>query len=265
MTEPESQADNPVGTNPSEETSMPPQDAIAKSIEQRRAEIEKLAEDLLAWYKKRAGTMRFWAKFWRRLAVGLVVIGSALPLVVGTGIFGTDLGKVGHLGNWGYLFLALAAGALLVDKAMGHSSGWMRYTTTGFRIEEMKGRFINRYTMLCLKAESPGEGLNTALLELIDRFHTELWNEVQSETHIWMIEYRDSLAMLERRVQSREEGLSSKPATDGRHPSVQNGSPEKPAAAKGKDVRGDSQNSVPNPPKTTKAPPLQDGTPSPNA
>lgn len=57
------------------------------------------------------------------------------------------------LGHFGYIFLALAAGCVAMDKFFGFSSNWMRFMTTSLALQRHLAEFEMDWNILWLEIQ----------------------------------------------------------------------------------------------------------------
>src|SRR5690606_33827087 len=104
------------------------------------------------------------------------------------------------VGQLGYLFLALAAACVGVDRFFGFSRGWMRYITAALVLERLLSEFRLEWAMMRAKfgGRSPSPEQVQLMLQSIKEFLLRVDGEVEKETQEWIAEFQSSLAEIER-------------------------------------------------------------------
>jgi hypothetical protein len=160
----------------------------------------------IAWYEKKKKPNRILSQLIRFLSVLLAGIGALCPLIDATKIY-----EAFNFSQWGYVFLALAAGIAGFDYYFGCSSGWMRKIVTQVSLERVLKEF--RYDWAILEATSFGNGErdnSVAFLKLSKEFTTRTENLVKQETDAWVAEFRTNISNLEKvlktEIDARKQG-----------------------------------------------------------
>lgn len=131
----------------------------------------------------------------RLWAIILLTLGSLCPLVAATklGSF-TD-----HLGAWGYVLIALAAGIFGLDRFYGISSTWTRDTSTWLAIRKTLVGFQHDWVLsLTQHPDSWPERL-----ELLKQFRQNIETAVVQECAAWAVDEERRLATLQNSLANR--------------------------------------------------------------
>jgi hypothetical protein len=111
----------------------------------------------------------------------------------------------------GYVFLALAAACVGLDRFFGFSSGWMRYIMTALMLEKSLSEFRMEWAMIVAKlgGGSPTPEQVQSMLQRIKEFVAYVDGTVEDETRDWVSEFKTSIADVERTV--KEVGAAARP------------------------------------------------------
>jgi len=172
-----------------------PSDA-AKSITLLYKWTVKTAESRIAWYDRSRKPKKAGSQWLRVFSILFAAIGALCPLVDATKIVSDKI----LLGQWGYVFIALAAAIVGYDKYFGLSTGWMRYIVTQLSLEKTLKEF--QYDWIFLNAQQAN---TSALLGRIKEFSLQVENLVRHETDAWVLEFQSSVAELERVLKTEVE------------------------------------------------------------
>lgn len=162
------------------------------------------ASDAIGWYAKNRKPKKFSASIIRFSAVILFSLAGLAPVLAGAGV--TDIGGV-KLINSGYVFAAVAAALIGLDKFFGLSSGWIRYITTELSIEKSLGEFEMDWVIAnaCLDQDQEEKNCPGKRLQLLKGFMAKVDGLIEDETMQWASEFQGALAMLEKSIaKSRE-------------------------------------------------------------
>jgi SMODS and SLOG-associating 2TM effector domain 2 len=106
---------------------------------------------------------------------------------------------------WASVALAIAVALVALDRFFGFSSAWARYMSTGQAISAAVNQF--RFDWQKSSCQLPATGLTQdsidRLLDLAKTLATKTDNLIQSETSLWMKEFREALTEIERSVESQ--------------------------------------------------------------
>lgn len=167
-----------------------------------RTARDKALENVQWYMAKRAGRRRA-AQLLRFLAAVLAAGGVLIPVVA------LVLPQVPS--PLGYVLLVASGACLLVNRALGVSSGWLRYMTTAFEITTRLDQFQLEWTQAQAKLAGrvPAQGEIMELLDKIGGFIGELDRIVEDETRTWAAQFLEDLSALESVVQAKVHTLQA--------------------------------------------------------
>jgi hypothetical protein len=184
------------------------------------------SKDSIGWYVRKKQWPSRMSRFFRALAIALIVIGGICPILQSTipvakgqtasGLFGIAFN------NWGYLLLALGAASVLADRFGGFSTAWMRYITTHLKLDGLLQRFQLDWHIASLEidlSENPKDPARlTALLEKLSTFAQESSALVNQETEAWVVEFQNQLAVLQKATEKEKEKPPQQPQQQQQQP-----------------------------------------------
>jgi len=133
MQQPQSPVNIPSPTLPSLDWSP---DARANSLDALYTYVENQIYDALRWYYTKKASQSRWSKGLRVAAICLTTFGGVSPLVA-TAFPASAAQLSAAIDHLGYVLLALAGGAVALDRFFGYSSSWMRYVATCNRLNRL--------------------------------------------------------------------------------------------------------------------------------
>lgn len=173
-----------------------------KPAESLRAIYDQTVTDIrrqISWYTENSRKKKRLAQSTRWFALITLGLGSVLPVVFD--VLRT-LGVAEIPGTFASLVLAAGTGALVLDRQMGFSSGWMRFISTELFLKSRLSAF--NYEILIEKvrgAQSNGNEITPEQAESFIRqcanFRAEIWTITNDETRLWMEEFQSSLRSLD--------------------------------------------------------------------
>ncbi|MBV8094537.1 MAG: SLATT domain-containing protein [Acetobacteraceae bacterium] len=164
----------------------------AGSIEQLIDHASSEAEQVIGWYLRKVGKKRFGARALRLFAILATTAAALIPLIaqIYTGAFAPA---------WASVVLVLAAAAVVLDRFLGFSSGWMRFLVTELQIREALHRFHLRVETK--RAACSDTGFETAdvqeVIAICLDFVLALDHILRDETSHWATEFRAVLREME--------------------------------------------------------------------
>ncbi|HEX6289964.1 MAG TPA: SLATT domain-containing protein [Herpetosiphonaceae bacterium] len=166
----------------------------------------KNGQDQIRWYQEKKRSKRRGSLWIRALSILFVAIGGLCPLIDATDLFADSTTWLSgtSLGQWGYVFLALAAALIGYDRYFGLSTAWMRFIVTQLSIERALKEF--RYDWLILLVQQDSTEMNIpVLLQRAKDFTLQVENLVRQETDSWVLEFQSNIAQLEKVLKTEAE------------------------------------------------------------
>lgn len=145
-------------------------------------ERAKLLKD---WYDRKASERGRESRLLRIFSVILVVLGGLCPLL-------PESMEAEFMQPYGYLLLAIAAGFVVIDRAFGVSTSWMRYRMAHMRIDREQSLFQLSVDTSLARMNSPNsnrEVLVRGVIETTREFLTKIEDLVVEETEAWLLEF----------------------------------------------------------------------------
>lgn len=189
------------------------------SINELYRYAEANAQNAIGWYLYNKKSKSWWSRRLRLFSIFLATLGGLAPVVLSIGWLSFDTGEqqqwgssaAAIVGQLGYLWLALAAGCIAIDKFFGFSSGWMRYMKTAQSLMNSLSEFRLDWAMMVsqLGEKSPTNDQVQLMIQKLKEFILAVDALVEQETLAWIAEFQTSLSEIERTVKTQEE--ASKP------------------------------------------------------
>jgi hypothetical protein len=178
--------------------------------------VQKKVSDLADWYVAKKKRPAFMSRVLRRVAIIGTLLGGLCPVLEGT-VPALDNVKNFSLNDAGYVFLAIAAAAVLGDRYAGFSTAWMRYAKTHLQLDGMLYRFHMEWVIACAQYDLDAEAQKDAakLIALVDKlrvFTTDVSAVVDAETQAWIVEFQNQLAMLQKATEKNAQAEAAKNA-----------------------------------------------------
>jgi hypothetical protein len=152
--------------------------------------VEGEAIRAAAWYINEKKSKARWSRTLRILAILFATAGAGLPFIA------ANNGVVDF--EWGYVLLALAAGAVAMDRYFGFSTAWMRYITAEQAIQRrlQELQFAWASTQIARGNRVPSAHEVAAELEKLAAVAAALGDEVRTETMAWAEEFQTNIGEL---------------------------------------------------------------------
>jgi len=151
--------------------------------------VENEAVRAVEWYLAEKRFKAFCSRALRVVAIVAATAGAALPFVVRDGSTGFE---------WGYFSLAVAAGAMAMDRFFGFSTAWMRYITAELAIQERLQQL--RFTWARTQLDHAGRPLTAdetrEALAVLSDAAASIAKELRSETLSWAEEFQANVSEL---------------------------------------------------------------------
>jgi len=148
------------------------------------------------WYIEKTGALKFFSRFIRAFSILLSALGTLCPLIDSLKL--EDLKDI-SLGQYGYIFFAVAAGLFLFDKFFGISTNWMRFIATHAALDKKIDEFQYDWLITINQlpdSASPGSKA-AALLGKLKDFCNQIDDLVIDETNAWITEFQSNLTKLD--------------------------------------------------------------------
>jgi hypothetical protein len=217
-------------TSPAQDEGKPDPDSakpdhLDAAIDELCTGVRKKAADAIDYYRAVKKWKKHGARAIRLLAILLGSAAGLIPILGATGFIETippvaqvppesaastsDQGLFSGVqtGQLGYLFAALAAALVTMDKLFGLSSSWTRYITAELNIQRALDRFEIDWVMASagLLGDDTGKSEPAERLQLLKGFSMEISQIIENETQLWVSEFQSALATLEKVARERQE------------------------------------------------------------
>ena len=175
--------------------------------------VQKKVEETAGWYVAKKVGPSVTSRTLRGAAILLSVLGGLCPILqsaLGDKIANNFLRSGISLNNWGYILLALAGAAILIDKYAGFSTSWMRFIGTHLKLDSKLHQFQIDWVIACAQYDlDPNKTPEKlfALLERLRRFVAECSSLVEEETQLWMSEFQSQLAMMQKATEKEQKAI----------------------------------------------------------
>lgn len=173
------------------------------SIKKLYAFTDELALENIGWYGNHAVGNRRAALVLRSLAIFFGGTGAIVQIL---GMVGNGTVDPSSLTN-SYALFALAGVCVMIDRWLGVSSAWMRYTLTKATLERDLTEFRMAWPIEAAKLNSGGP-IESAQQFLRDAA-VRIQEEVREESEIWSKEYQSALAEIGKAVKVQAEATKS--------------------------------------------------------
>jgi len=178
--------------------------ALSGATDQREQSLEYLfngattmAESKMRWYLSKKRAKKRASLILRAAAIMLASGGGLCPLLQGT-IADIDFKSLG------YLLLAAAAAMAVFDRLFGLSSSWMRFMQAAQSIERELDLFRLQWALQSVtQTAGSSDAYMHHRLALLKDFVEDVHQIVQSETDLWLDEFRSNLTHMERAINSK--------------------------------------------------------------
>jgi len=157
------------------------------------------AAEAVSYYRRIKRPKKWWAIRLRVLSLVFAGISGILPLL--SQIYADPQGRPVIAPAWASVSLALAAGAVAIDRYFGFSSAWMRFMASELKISRALDRFELDWeaTRAGMRVDGGGDTAQV-LMDRARRFVGDVADIVGAETAQWMSEFRETLRQLDERT-----------------------------------------------------------------
>jgi hypothetical protein len=176
-------------------------DLTSMNLEDIYNRAEQMATDAIAQYTEKKEQKATWSRRLRAIGLTLATAGWAVPIVA------LATRRTG-LGNFGYLLLALAAGAVAYDRFYGCSTAWRRYLTTAIALRASLAEFQIAWAkqQAAIGAHQPDGLAIQGSIDLAQSFVKNAYDLIRAEADDWQTDFHAQNAELERRLSQQEPG-----------------------------------------------------------
>lgn len=185
---------------------------IDNSLTILRRYVESEAQRQIDWYFRKMKVKSKVSTALRFVAIALFVLGGLAPIL--KAILAPDILKKlpFDFGETGYLLIGIAAGCVALDRFFGYSTGWIRYITTALAIEKSLDEFRMEWARHTakLRGELPNEIQLDELLLTCETFSLAIRSQVAQETKVWVVEFENNLAQLEKDLHARADEVRTR-------------------------------------------------------
>jgi len=177
----------------------PPEDALKQLYEDTQAD----SKTRRTWYWTSIKTKRWTSLSVRFLAVLLLLVGTALPLLAG---LSNDAATRLTCTQIAVTLLATAGLLQVADKVFGWSTGWMRYINTVTAMESATNAFDIEWSKYLISKSAALEPSDVqALFAISEGLERELIKLQTEETKNWITEFNAGLSLLDSVIKAQRE------------------------------------------------------------
>jgi hypothetical protein len=179
-------------------------DDVVGSLEELYGYVRGKADKAIDWYLKSKGPKKRRAIWLRAIAIVLVCIAGAIPI-----ISQMDMADGDQIVAPGWASLALILAGMLVglDRLLGYSSAWIRYISTELRLQGLVDEFQIewQFEKSKWKDAGPDEKQIQLLFEKAEKFVKDVNELIIEETNVWVAEFQSALKKLDELAKMRGE------------------------------------------------------------
>lgn len=171
----------------------------AESLGKLKAYVTRHAANAVEYYQFAKRPKKRWA-IWLRMSA-LLFAGAAGLIPILSQLFVDEQGGLYIQPAWASVALALAAGALAIDRFFGFSSGWMRFMGTELKVRRALDDFELEWeaSRVGWSEHSPSAEQVQDMIGRATRFAGAVADIVRDETEQWMSEFREAIRQLDER------------------------------------------------------------------
>jgi hypothetical protein len=180
-------------------------EAMDASLTKCKDYVVTRAMDAIAYYQYAKRPKKRWA-IWLRMGA-LLFAGAAGILPILSQIVTDASGDSYIAPAWASVFLALAAGAVAIDRFFGFSSAWMRFMASELRLRRALDDFELEWsaTRAGWGGEAPDATRAQEMLGRARTFLAQVADIVKEETDQWLTEFNENIRQLDERAAARRE------------------------------------------------------------
>jgi hypothetical protein len=166
-------------------------------------DVQASSSQKRGWYWNSIKKKRIASTCSRGVALTLLVLGTALPLLAG---LSNDPGIQLYCTQLGVTLLAIAGLIQIADSAFGWSSGWMRYITTVTAMEGAGTDFELTWNKCLLSKTTAVNATDVVtLFEYAEHFERDLIKLLNDETNGWITEFNAGISLLNSTIKAQRE------------------------------------------------------------
>jgi SMODS and SLOG-associating 2TM effector domain 2 len=174
-------------------------DSVDESLRELKAFATSRASRAIGYYQDVRRPKKWWAVRLRVIALICAGLSGILPLV--SQIFTDSSGKPVVPPALASVFLALAAGAIAIDRYFGFSTAWMRFMASELRLSRALDQFELDWEATRAGINSqPAGTLTQAMMKQAKDFVSDVATIVGEETEQWVAEFRETIRQLDERT-----------------------------------------------------------------
>jgi len=188
------------------------------------AAVQDKVQSTVEWYVRKKRNPSRLSYVLRTMAILFTVLGGICPILQ-SALPDKILGPV-SLNNLGYVLLAFAGGAVLIDKYGGYSTAWMRYINTHLKLDAKLHQFQIEWMIACAQYDLDPAKEPAKLVALMDKlriFGIEASELVEQETQAWMVEFQNQLALLQKASEKEQKTITERGGTGDGKPATAGG------------------------------------------
>ena len=178
---------------------------ITGSLEGLFQFVNGRVKDAIVWYQKSAKCKKRRAILLRVISILLASAAALIPILSELIVDKHGIPEIAPA--WASVALVLAGVFIALDRFLGHSSAWVRYTSTGFRLQGLRNKFQIEWQCersKC-KAAAPEDDQTKTLCAMAKAFIQLADKLIMEETNAWIAEFQNALKQVDTLVKTKEE------------------------------------------------------------
>ncbi len=199
---------------------IPPDENPDEQLKKLYVQVEIWAKDAIAWYLKRKNWRKYLSLIMRFFAVVCAIVGGLIPLLMPIVTKDSVIVKYLNgffpnmdplvLGQIGYIFLALAAAFMTIDRIFDLSTGWMRSMNTAISLQALLAQFQMDWQISWHKKakedQASDSDMHEKMLQSLKFFCLRFIREIAGETETWEKKLKESLQEAEDKLNKAKRG-----------------------------------------------------------
>ncbi|WP_200978275.1 SLATT domain-containing protein [Echinicola sp. 20G] len=164
--------------------------------------IIEYSDEQLIFYTKGKSRRRYFSNAFILLAVLGFSFSLILPILKGPSDEICIFNQIVNYYSIGYLSLALASVALLLDRLFGHSMAWMRFTSVKMQLDKIIAEFNGKWIQLLqsIDVQNPTLEQKNELMTILLAFDTTIRETIITETESWKTLFSEQLQSFNSKV-----------------------------------------------------------------